>query len=270
MLFRSHDFASLCAGFHLLRNDVEDCGAPTPDSGACGVCIYGPWRARHLNEHAQLFSRLALTVAAPSQATLDFWCSRTALPVAATAVLPHATLQMREAARAAGDRPFRLAYAGLPVAHKGWPIFQALAVRFFDDPRYEFIHLGARTAANLPIRFEQVTAGPAATQAMQRALEDIEADAVLIWPLCRETFSYVAYEAVAAGCAIITGPDSGNVAAFVAQGNHGQVISNEAELMAAFESGEISALSRARRRPMRYDLTYSALTADLAPHGRAT
>ena len=265
--FWLHDFASLCAGFHLLRNDVEDCGAPPPDSAACGVCVYGHWRARHLNEHGRLFERLQLTVVAPSQATMDFWRGRTSLPVAATAVLPHATLHLRGAARVSADRPFRLVYAGLPVAHKGWPLFQALAVRFFDDPRYEFIHLGARTAANLPIRFEQVIAGPSAPRAMQDALEVIEADAVLVWPLCRETFSYVAYEAVAAGCAVLTGPDSGNVAAFVAEGDHGRVISDEAALMAAFESGEICALARARRRPMLYDLAYSALTADLGPQG---
>jgi hypothetical protein len=268
--FWLHDFASLCAGFHLLRNDVADCGAPSSDSAACEVCVYGPWRARHLTEHAKLFSRLKLTVAAPSEATLDFWCSRTSLPVAATALLPHATLHPRGVARAQVDRPFRLVYAGLPVAHKGWPLFQALAVRFFDDPRYEFIHLGARTAANLPIRFEQVIVGPSAPGAMQDALEGLDADAVLVWPLCRETFSYVAYEAAAAGCAIITGPDSGNVAAFVAEGDHGWVIADEAALMAAFESGEVCALSRARRRPMLYDLTYSALTADLSPQGGNT
>ncbi len=87
---------------------------------------------------------------------------------------------------------------------------------------------------------------------------------MLVWPLCRETFSFVAYEAVAAGCAVITGPDSGNVAAFVAETGHGQVLPDEAALAAAFESGTILQLARARRRPMLYDLIYSALTLDLA------
>ena len=262
-VFWLHDFASLCAGFHLLRNDVEDCGAPPPDSAACGVCVYQPWRGRHLTEHARLFARLNLTVAAPSMATLDLWRSRTDLPHADAAILPHATLRATQPAPATPDRPFRLAYAGLPVAHKGWPIFQALAVRFFDDPRYEFVHLGARTAANLPIRFVEVVAGPGDLQAMRTALADVEADAVLVWPLCRETFSYVAYEAVAAGCAVVTGPDSGNVAAFVADHDHGAVLADETALTAAFASGEILALARARRRPMLYDLAFSALTPDL-------
>ncbi len=86
---------------------------------------------------------------------------------------------------------------------------------------------------------------------------------VLVWPLCRETFSFVAYEAVAAGCAVVTSPDSGNVAAFVGETGHGRVL-DELVLTAAFESGAIAELSRARRAPMLYDLRYSALTLDLA------
>lgn len=268
-VFWLHDFASLCAGFHLLRDDVEDCAAPPPDSAACGVCVYGPWRGRHLAAHAQLFARLKLTVAAPSRATLDLWRRSTTLPAVATLILPHARLSPIGAAPIRAGRPFRLAYAGLPVAHKGWPVFQALAVKHFDDPRYEFLHLGARTAANLPIEFQRVIAGPADPLAMRNALAAAEVDAVLIWPLCRETFSYVAYEAVAAGCAVLTGPDSGNVADFVAEGGQGQVLADEQALADAFAGGDILALARARRRPMLYDLAFSALTPDLAEHGRA-
>jgi hypothetical protein len=156
-----------------------------------------------------------------------------------------------------------VAYAGLPVGHKGWPLFQGLARRFADDPRYDFHHLGARGDASLPATFRPVSAGADRPLAMRDALEVAEIDAVLVWPLCRETFSFVAYEAVAAGCAVVTGPDSGNVAAFVSETGHGRVL-EETALAAAFESGSILDLARARRGPMLYDLRYSALTLDLA------
>jgi len=90
-----------------------------------------------------------------------------------------------------------------------------------------------------------------------------EIDAVLIWPLCQETFSLVAYEAVAAGCAVITGSDSGNVAAFVRETGCGRVLDNELALTDAFKTGEIAELSRARRRPMLHDLDLSALSLEL-------
>ncbi len=264
-VFWLHDFASLCAGYHLLRNGVEDCGAPPPGSPACTVCLFGTWRERHTAGHARLFARLRLTVAAPSESTLDLWRRSTDLPAEAAVVLPLAHLNVRGASAATpSGRPFRFAYAGLPVAHKGWPAFMALASRFGEDPRYEFIHLGARRDRAMPYRFVEVHGGSADSMAMQQALEAADVDAVLIWSLCRETFSFVAYEAVAAGCAIIAGPDSGNVAAFVTEGGHGEVLANDTALMTAFQTGTILQLARARRRPMLYDLVYSALTPDLA------
>jgi Glycosyl transferases group 1 len=262
--FWLHDFASLCAGFHLLRNDVEDCSAPPPQSQACGICIYGPWRARHLAEHERLFERLSLTVVSPAQATLDLWKARSAYPTAEEVVLPHAHLVERGPAPAPpADRPLRIAYAGMPAAHKGWEVFRDLATRHAGDPRYHFLHLGGRTPPGLGIEFHKVTVTDARPRAMQEAIEALEADAVMIWPLCRETFSFIAYEAVAAGAAVITNPDSGNVAAFVEQERHGLVIAGEDALAAAFESGEIVELGRARRRPVLYDLAFSALTVDL-------
>ena len=51
---------------------------------------------------------------------------------------------------------------------------------------------------------------------------------------------------------------------FVRESGHGQLIDNEAELASAFDTGAILQLARAKRRPMLYDLVYSALTLDLA------
>lgn len=262
--FWLHDFASLCAGFHLLRNDVEDCSAPPPDSQACGICVYGPWRAPHVAEHERLFERLSLTVVSPAQTTLDLWKATARYPIAGEIVLPHAQLVERGPAPVPpAGRPLRVAFAGMPAAHKGWEVFRDLAARHADDPRYHFLHLGGRTPPGLGIAFHKVTVTDARPRAMQDAISAQEADAVLVWPLCRETFSFTAYEAVAAGAAIITGPDSGNVAAFVEDGRHGLVLSGEEALAAAFESGEVAELARARRRPALYDLAFSALTVDL-------
>jgi hypothetical protein len=267
--FWLHDFASLCVGVHLLRNEVEDCAAPPPDSPACRLCVHGATRARHLAAHARLFERLSLTVAAPAQATLDFWRAHTGLPAAGTVVVPHARLTDRGPAPAApADRPFRLAFLGMPVALKGWPVFRDLAQRFADDPRYEFHHLGGRSDPAAPATFHAVSASEAAPDAMQAAMESIEADAALIWPLCRETFSFTAYEAAAAGAAVVTGPDSGNVAAFAAEG-HGRVLSDEAALHSAFETGEILELARNRRTARLYRIDHGGLTADLAQEARA-
>jgi glycosyltransferase involved in cell wall biosynthesis len=263
--FWLHDFASLCVGFHLLRNDVEDCAAPAPDSAACVVCAYGPLRARHLDAHRRLFERLPMTVVAPSQATLDFWRAHGDLPTRRAVVLPHARLVTRgPAPEVPQDRPFRLAYLGMPTPLKGWPVFRELAQRFADDPRYAFLHLGGAPDPSAPADFHRVVVTAEQPRAMQETLEALEADAALIWPLCRETFSFTAYEAAAAGAAVLTGPDSGNVAAFAADPQVGRVLDDEAALGEAFASGEILALGRGRRNAVLHDLVYSDMSRELA------
>ncbi|HEX3699523.1 MAG TPA: hypothetical protein VHV27_02500 [Phenylobacterium sp.] len=262
--FWLHDFASLCAGFHLLRDDVEDCAAPPPDSPACGICVYGPWRDRHLAEHARLFKALQLTVVSPSASALELWRASAAYPTQGEVVLPHVRLVERGPAPVARtERPLRVAFAGAPAPHKGWAVFRELVLRHAEDPRYEFHHFGAQPPAGLPLAFHPISAGGPEPQAMRRGLEAAGIDAALIWPLCRETFSFTAHEAVAAGAAVITNPDSGNVAAFVGDGGHGAVLADETALAAAFETGDILALARAGRRPKLYDLEMSALTMDL-------
>ena len=264
--FWVHDFASVCASYHLLRNDVADCGAPPVDSPACGICVYGGHRQFHLDEHARLFRALDLSVAAPSQAALDTWRRGSGLTARQMVVAPLATLTPRApSARPteSAPRPFRLAFPGLPSPLKGWPVFRNLVLRFAEDPRYEFLHLARDPASGLPLAFHSVTVTPENPKAMQARLEDLQVDAVMVWSLCRETFSFTTHEAAAAGAAILTGPDSGNVAAFVQATGLGEVIADETALFDLFDSGEILKLSRARRNPILADLVHSRLTIDL-------
>lgn len=261
--FWIHDFTALCAGVHLLRNDVEDCGAPPPGSPACSVCVYAPGRALHISEHERLFSYLDLTVVAPSQNALDTW-RRGGLDARDEIVVPHARLiptRARPKPRKPG--PFRFAFPGGASAHKGWPIFRDLALRFAGDPRYEFVHLAAKTIGGLPISHHPVSVTAEKPLAMRDTIRHLDIDAAMVWSICRETFSFTAYEAVAAGAAVVTSPDSGNVQAFTRQDEHGLVLADEAALIAAFESGDILRLSRDVRSPVIQDLGFSALTADL-------
>lgn len=265
-VFWLHDFTSLCAGYQLLRNDVQDCGAPPADSAACRVCLYGPGRAPQVAAHERLFRKLDLTVVSPAQVTLDFWRARASYPTAGAIVLPHVRLVPRAAqpASAADAGPLRVAFLGMPSSHKGWPVFAELATAFADDPRYRFLHLGSRRDPRAPVEFHPVSVTREDPAAMRRALEELQVDVAVIWSIFRETFCLAAYEAVAGGAAIVTSPDSANVAALVAAGGHGRVLADEAVLTEALASGELLDLARRVRRPRLYDLEFSGMSADLA------
>jgi hypothetical protein len=267
-VFWLHDFSSLCAGYHLLRNDVADCGAPPPQSTACRVCVYGPHRERHVQAHRRLFEGLELVVASPSASALDLWRARSDYPAAAEVVLPHADL-VEAGPALVRSGPLKIAFLGWGSTLKGWPIYRDLARRFAADRRYAFLHLGKHGRGGLPILFHEVAVGHATPQAMREAVARLGIDVAVIWPLCRETFSFTAYEAAAGGAAILTWPDSGNVAAFVEATGLGRVLPDEASLLRLFASGEALEMARAKRRPAAYDLAFGRMSAALIDEARA-
>jgi hypothetical protein len=253
-----------------MRNDVADCGAPPPGSPACSICIYGPMRRREIAAHEKLFDTLEVTAVAPSQAALDTWRAGWTFRTAGEHVVPHARLAPRAqlAPKSEEGAPFRLAFLGITAPYKGWPIFRDLALRFAADRRYAFLHLAKNTIPGLPIEHHPVSVSAERPFAMQETLESLGVDAAMLWSLCRETFSFAAYEAVAAGAAVLTSTDSGNIARFVQEGGHGRVLDHEAALFNMFESGAVLELARDRRRPQLYDLAFSGLTVDLMTEAR--
>lgn len=263
-VFWLHDFASLCAGVHLMRDDLVDCGAPPAVSAACGVCLYGPRRTLHADAHRRLIEGFGLEVLAPSQVALDLWRRASGLDACPARVLPHARLGGSAAAAPApppADGALRVAFLGAPVPHKGWEVFRALVERFAGDPRYAFLQFGAHGAGYSGMRFVEVRVSAADPHAMRDALVREGVDVALAWSLCTETFGFTALEAAAAGAAVLANPDSGNIAAQVAGGLHGRVLSDEAALLAAFRTGEVLALSRSARSAEVRDMVFSGLTA---------
>ncbi|MFM8939495.1 MAG: hypothetical protein ACKOEY_05735, partial [Phenylobacterium sp.] len=264
-LFWMHDFAGLCAGYHLMRDEARDCGAPPAGSAACRICVFGPGRDLHLSGHRRLFEALDLTLVAPSQAALDTWNAAPGAPVArAQVVHPHARLAPT-GRRAEGDpdAPLKVAVLGMASASKGWPVLTDLAHRFREDPRYRFVRLGSAAVPGAPADHIDVSVTADDPHAMRQALEAAGIDVAVLWSLCRETFSFAAYEAAAAGAAILTGPDSGNIAAFTRAGGHGLVLPDEATLFAQFESGAVRHLSRASRRPELCEIVFGGVSVDL-------
>jgi len=267
-LYWLHDFASLCAGYVLMRNDVAFCGAPPVNSAACEVCSYGRRRHIQLPAHVALFQALDITVVAPSRSALDLWKTRFPLRPARMVIHPHATLEPRDtqfvARPARCDRPLRIAFLGMPAIHKGWPVFAELATRLADDPRYEFHHLSAVPEPRVKARFTRVIPTTAQPQPMIPALESLSIDIVLVWSLWPETFCFAALEGVAAGAAVLTNPFAGNVVDIVnADPARGRVITDELALSALFDSGEALDLSRAARSPTLGNLVFSRMSADL-------
>ena len=257
-----HDFSSLCAQGHLLRNDLAFCAAPPPER--CGGCGYAQRRRIQLADHARFFQAFEITLVAPSQAAMAFWRNAFPLAPATTRVHPYAVLQPagRGAAPPPDETPLKIAFLDLPVDPTGWPIYTALAERFGGDPRYHFHHLGRY--ADLPhgVRFTQVEA-PAGTSAFLADLvETLGIDVAIIWPPWPELFSFAACAAVAGGAAILTHPGAGYATHLLDQGARGLAAADEQALFDLFEQSRATSLRRPAQGSDRFELVYSRLTAD--------
>ncbi|HTW27046.1 MAG TPA: hypothetical protein VME92_07970 [Acetobacteraceae bacterium] len=238
-VFWLHDYASICVGYNLLRNDVVFCGAPPPGSMACRICIYGTERRRHQAGMRRLFGAIAFRVVAPSATALDLWLAHAELPHRSATVHPHAKiLPAGQRAAGAAELPARIAFIGHPAANKGWPVFEELVSRTWKLGAYEFLHLSSETATP-PLAWVRTVPARVTPEHRDRMRDLVEAeqiDLVVVLSTWPETFCYVASEALAGGADVVALADSGNVAAMLADTGRGVIARDADAVFSFFES----------------------------------
>jgi glycosyltransferase involved in cell wall biosynthesis len=269
-IFWLHDYSSICEGFNLLRNDAQFCGAPSPKSLACRVCVYGNTRRRHLDGIRSLFAACKFDVLSPSLFTLNLWRKSTGLPRDSETVHPHWRLvRIKRPRRMLSSKlptdAVAVAFVGFPSTNKGWPIFSEAVQRLANDPRYQFFHFAAKGTSSLPgVRFVQTEVTPKDRDATQRLLVDNGIDLVMVlspWP---ETFSFVAYEAIGAGAKIICLSDSGNVADLVRRMDCGLILPDGDAIIESFVSGAAASLVKeAKGELASYEVEHIGTTATI-------
>lgn len=261
-----HDYSPIYNNFKLLRNDVGYGGFPRRGTLARELCEFARADFDHEAEFAKLFARFKTRLISPSQAALAIFRQASLIQPASTHVVEHVQLERITAAAPAAatqGRPLRVGFLGYPVAHKGWPVFEELVLKFADDPRYEFHHLGKGRRGGLKLQYAEVSASSSDMDAMRATVEAVELDVALMWSIWPETFCLTAYEALAGGAALVTNPSAGNVVSVTEASGIGAVLNDEAALIDAFESGSLLRLSRAARGASLHNIRYSALSLEV-------
>ena len=246
--FWVHDFFSVCEGFNLLRNDIAYCAAPATASMACRICIYGAARDMHLARVRHLFEQIEFHIVAPSATALDVWLKAGSLPHLDARVHEHCRIRALSVPSAPISKDTvggaaRIAFIGQQRFHKGHHIFVDIVARNRDSVAYEFYHFGSPgcLVATSGVTNVAVSVTPGNPHAMTNALRRHDIDLVLVlspWP---ETFSYVTFEALAAGADVIALSDGGNVPRVVRSLKRGVVVRDEEALYNLFSEKQISA-----------------------------
>ena len=249
-----HDYFGICPSATLLRNRIEPCGAPKPESPGCTICVFGEERLRHLPRFHALLDRVPFKLVAPSQFMADRWklyFGREELDITVHEIgaLTEAPAESGQAGPSAvtAEGPARVAFLGAPAVHKGWDVFQELVRRNAASGNYRFYHFGDGRYRGTDIERHEVNVVENDPLAVVDALRQEGVDVAALWSLWEESFSFTAHEAQSAGAAILTSESSGNIARVVEISGAGLVFADEHELFAAFESGSILDFVRSRR-----------------------
>jgi hypothetical protein len=207
-----HDFSSHCANFLLLRNGVNFCGDPQLDSQSCTMCSFGRERTGHVVRVRNLMDDFDWELCAPSVAAADVSIAGgTPLP-RRPRVVPHGQLvgSGATASTVVNEGRVRVAFIGHPAFHKGWDTFMEFS-RSSSADLFEFFHFGVDDQMIPGIKFVKLKQQFGNLGLTTDLLVERGIDAVINWPRWKETFNFVNYESLAAGCLVITNPDSGHV-----------------------------------------------------------
>jgi glycosyltransferase involved in cell wall biosynthesis len=239
--FWLHDYFSLCPSYNLLRNDREYCGAPDINSNSCRLCSYGDQRKIQAMEFEQLFRANRLEVVAPSRFSYELWQSR--FPIISTPhIIPPTVLRWgsnNPVKSKAGE--LRIGFLGYPLVHKGWPTWTRLVKQFSGKNKFKFFHFSSQQGETGNYSRVDTRVTKENRLAMVDNLQSNQIDVALLWSTVAETFSFTLHEALAAGCLIVTNPNSGNIQDYIRRHpERGLILNDENELIDCLEKGVLA------------------------------
>lgn len=251
--FYAHDYFSLCPEYRLLRNGLEPCDAPNLDSGACAICIHKTHRKDHLKIFGNFFDAINPHIVFPSPCAKKVFIDSNFFPKLSTTVIPHIDVKLNKAnkplenldsniiSNKENSKTIRIAFCGAPVGHKGFFHFEKIFDMCRENNAIEFIHLGSSPSNLLGLNYKEVKLKQGKST-MSEAIRHAEVDLIFLGSTWRETFNFVAYEAVQAGAAIIALKSSGNVVDLIDTHGVGVVVADWQEALQLISGKSFSAL----------------------------
>jgi hypothetical protein len=236
-----HDYYTICPQHNLLKNGKEFCG------GICSHrdCKFIAEKEPHFFRMNQLFKGIHFEVIVPSGVAAGIW--RKAYPEYGERVriVPHLVYKEmpkkneKRLQRLATPtyRP-RIAFLGREDFEKGLEAWWRLVSHQELKKKYDFFHLGIASFRKRGVRYVDVSFLKEGKNAMLKALHNHKIDAVFLWSICSETYSFTLYESFAENCFVITNPTSGNIAAQIKTGSRGAVFDDEKILWEAMQDTE--------------------------------
>lgn len=249
-----HDYYAICESYHLIKGTMEHCGAPPLDSNACMICKYGDSRVPHYIEFNTFFESNKLIFVTPSSFTFENWKKKSNFLVESGIVIPLINLEPDNRTVKFNKNEIRIGFPGFPMQQKGWKTWLRLVSQVVPKRNYRFFHFSF--VEGVPGNYTRVFVKPTLENLfpMKEKLMENQIEVALLWSTVPETYCISMFEAIAAGCFIITNNESGNVKDFIeANPEHGVVLANEDELLYIFNNEMVYELL-SKRNPKYFNL----------------
>lgn len=237
IIFYLHDYYSICTSYTLINSRGYYCGDEKVSAEKCAGCSYYKSAEPHLDEVLNLLLSIQnrLTVVSPSEATLAIWEKTFSEVNCRKRVIPHqipvGLLQKEKKAVNSGD-PIKIAFIGKLVPIKGSQMWDSFVKSTAEHSGvYDCYYFGVSDNPYAYVTKVNVFVTPENPNAMVKALQEHHIQVAVLWSICPETYSYAYFEAMTAGCYIITGKDSGNIAAQVRKNRNGIVFDSAEEAL---------------------------------------
>ena len=203
-----HDYSTFCSNPTLNFEKVSSCHNPSIGAGICSTCRYGQKRDEHVLRIRELLESRDWEMVTPSLSTSANVKKYMKIDALHVKTISHGEIRKGHKLRSFQEKP-RIAFVGHPVVQKGWLKFLNLVDLGLDE--FDFFHFGSVDANEPGIQYRPLVNQFDNQNAAQDILVEYQIDAVFISPTWEETFCFVAYEALSAGCRIICNSESGNV-----------------------------------------------------------
>lgn len=232
-----HDYAMVCYSHTLMRNNLEFCGTEPLSLGKCKGCRYylqGKWNSLWQHKFVKRYPKI--TYIFPSEVVKEIW-QNTFQATNELLVVPNTKFGGEEQLYAAKDRndKIKIAFIGYGRIEKGWNIWKKIC-RDYDE-QYDLFVLGDGKCEGKVTKVT-VSVSKDGPNAMIDAIRKHNIDVAFLWSTRPETYSYTFYESYVSGCYIITGSQSGNIAAMTRGYQCGQVFETEKKLFSYLENEE--------------------------------
>ena len=238
-----HDYYTLCRNYTLMKNDEQYCGGKGLTPQICNDCRYYHSSVKYTEELFDLLNiyKDRLLFVSPSEITKDIFLNFHPEYADKTVVIPHLKLtgNSTNIEPVKEDEPVKIAFLGYRNPMKGWDLWESITAKYKNDPGYSFYIFNSddlvyKDMIKVPVRFTEDR-----MDAMTKALIENGIHAVFLWSLWPETYSYTFFESYSANCFVITGRESGNIAAAVQKYGNGRTFVSFSEFDAFLTNSKV-------------------------------